>query len=395
MKRITVILLVLVLAFTLVACNNSTTTSPSADPSTSAPTSPSPSTSITPNETSTVGYLTDNVDHFKRKPYKIAVMYISTAATFIQNINDALVALGKKLNYELYVYDANNDTGAYVNQITTLADQGYDGFLVGSDEATMGRVIEVCTETGCPFLGQLTPLVNPDGSIAMDSVSLDDVNSGTEMMQWLVDNYKNYWKDQIDPAKVGCIVLDFSVVSGIHIREKNISSVFSKAFPQSASNYYLGDLVTVENGFSAEGGQKLTSSIMAAHADIKKWFVIGLVDDWAVGATRAAESMNKQDSVLVVSHQAGAFINEIKAGNVNSCYVASYAVSASEIAAAGAANLVAILDGRATAETIWPEWVPTGSKYPNLIIKGTMVTKDTYQKWLDDTSLETLTAGMK
>jgi ABC-type sugar transport system substrate-binding protein len=322
-------------------------------------------------------------------------MYLTTNAAFLHNINDALTTLGKNLlNYELFIYDANFNGDAYISQVTTLADQGTDGFIIGSDEGSMERILEVCSETGCPFVGNLTPLVNPDGSIAMGSVSMDDVKSGTMMMQWLIDNYKSYWKEPFDPAKLGCIGLPNSVISGIHIREKTISGVFSKAFPESAQNYYIGDLVTLENGFSAEGGQQMAAALMSSHADVEKWFVIGLVDDWSMGAARAAESLNKQDDTLIVSHQNDAFTKEMQSGIEKSCYVAANAISPNEIAAAEASYLITILEGRATAETIWPEWVPTGSKYPDLVVKGTMVTKDTYQQWIKDTSLETLTAGM-
>ena len=169
----------------------------------------------------------------------------------------------------------------------------------------------------------------------------------------------------------------------------------AKAFPQSAKNYFIGDLVTLENGFSAEGGQKMTAATMSAHADITKWFVIGLVDDWAVGAARAAESLKKQDSTLIVSHQSDAFIKEMQSGNTNSCYVAANAISANQIAGAGAAYLIAVLEGRGKPEMIWPEYVTAGNKYPNFVVKGTMVTKDTYQKWIKDTSIESLTAGLK
>ena len=48
-----------------------------------------------------------------------------------------------------------------------------------------------------------------------------------------------------------------------------------------------------------------------------------------------------------------------------------------------AAGLVALVDGRATLDTLWPEDVPDGAKAPCKEIQGTMVTKDTYEEFLE------------
>lgn len=145
-----------------------------------------------------------------------------------------------------------------------------------------------------------------------------------------------------------------------------------------ANNIFVGDLVSIENGFSVAGGKQMTETLMSANAEIENWFVVGLVDDWAVGATRAVESLSKEDTALVASIQADAFINEMQTASDNSSYVAACAVSTAEFTGYMAANLVAILEGRVTAETVWPEWVRLGDSYPCIDVPGTMVTKDTY-----------------
>lgn len=322
-------------------------------------------------------------------------MALNTATTYTQAINDNLAKWGTVLNYTITIYNANMDYDGYINTIEVYAEQGFDGLVIGMDDQLLPRIYEITQELKIPTIGMPTAYTDKDGHITWPSVNQDEYANGAMCMQWLADNYKNYWKDPIDETKLGLIVLDFSVVSGIHAREPGVHDVFVKAFPKAVNNYYVGDLVSVENGFSVQGGNMMTATLMSGHPEITKWFVVGLVDDWALGATRAVEALQKQADVLVVSDQVDAFINELDSGGPGDVYVAGCAVSTAELTSYCGANLVAILDGRATAETIWPEWVRSGDKYPCIDVTGTMLTKDNYKQWLTDSSFETMSAGMK
>lgn len=396
MKKVAVIILVMILAVSLMACGNvksDAEASPSASVSEAA--SPSNSPAAESNENDTIGYITDQADHFNREPFKLASLALNTSTTYTQMINDNLTKWGEVLNYDITIYNANMDYDGYINQIDVLAGQGYDGLICGVDDTLNSRVYELCKENGIAFVGGPTAFTDTEGHILWPSVNQDEYGNGAMCMDWLTENYAQYWKDSIDQATLGLIVLDFSVVSGIHAREPGVHDAFVKAFPNAANNYFTGDLVSLENGFSVAGAKQMTETIMTAHPEMKNWFVVALVDDWAVGATRAVETLNKQGNALVVSVQADAFINEIETGNTGSTYVAACAVSTAEFTGYMAANLVAILEGRATAETIWPEWVRTGDAYPCIDVPGTMITKDSYKEWLESTSFEALSAAAK
>jgi hypothetical protein len=82
----------------------------------------------------------------------------------------------------------------------------------------------------------------------------------------------------------------------------------------------------------------MTSTIISGHNEIKKWFVVGLVDDWSLGATRAIEELQKEADCLVVSDQADAFINDLNSGAKGDVYVAACAVSTAELTGYCAAN---------------------------------------------------------
>jgi hypothetical protein len=78
----------------------------------------------------------------------------------------------------------------------------------------------------------------------------------------------------------------------------------------------------------------------------------------------------------------------LESGYTGSVFVAANAISAKDFAQYCAANLVTILEGRATAETIWPEWVADGDQYPCVKVTGTMITRDTYRDFVATENIE-------
>ncbi|SHI16922.1 ABC-type sugar transport system, substrate-binding protein, contains N-terminal xre family HTH domain [Sporobacter termitidis DSM 10068] len=394
-KILSAIFAVLMIAALLVACST-TSGSPasSVSPSASEASPSADAASPSAGAEDTIGYLTDRFDHSSRAPFRIAYLCNDISWAWNAAISDALEKLGKVLNYEYTPYSASGDHDAYINEITTLADQGVQGFIVGIDDTLGGRVFEVCSELKVAFIAESTPFHDDSGKNIWLSVQQDQYNNGATATQWLIDNYKNYWKEPVDPAALGLVVLNYSIVSGINEREPGAKDTFLKAFPGAKDNYFLGDLVSMGSaGFSMQGGSDMTSSIVSAHPEIKKWFVVGLVDDWSQGAARAAETLGKTDDILISSVQADAFMNEMKTGNTDSCYVAACAVSSSEFAVDLACGVVALLEGRATAQTLWPEWQLDG--YATIKVRGIMITKATYQDFADKHTIEALVAAAK
>ena len=407
MKKTAAVVLALILALTLFSCANNSTTevapdesSTSAEVTTDTPDSSAasesetPSEDVQPSEEGTVGYVTDNVDHFNRDPYKLVSLSLNTATTYVQLINDNLENWGTILNYEISIFNANQDYDAYLNEMMVQAGTGADGFICGMDISLMPRVYELCEELGVAYVGGPTAFTNDDGHIIAPSVNQDEYGNGAMTMQWLADNYTNYWTEPVDTSKLGLIIIDFSAVDGIHARLPGANDVFVAAFPEAAENIYICDLLSHPSGFSNIAATDLTAATITAHSDIENWFVVALVDDWAVGATRAVESLGKTDCVLVASDQADAFIAEMDTGYEGSVYVGACAISTAELSGNMAACVVALLEGRVTPETIWPEWVRDGDEYACIDLPGTMITRDTYQQWLEDTSFETMSAGM-
>ena len=408
MKKIVAILLSVLLLLTLISCG--TTDSSSAEPSTSEDTTSAASDSVsgsdsssedteTPEDTetsadTTVGYITDDVDHSNRDPYKIAYLCNNLSWAWNSAISETLENISDYFNYEYTAFSANNDTDVFLTQIETYAGLEYDGLVIGTSTSVVYRAYELCQEGGVAFVAESTGFRDEEGTIIWPSVEQDQYNNGASCARWLIDNYQNYWTDEVDPATTGFVVIDYSVVEGIHERLPGAYDVMTETYPEIVDNYYYADLSPQGvTAMSADGAYQIISPILSAHPELEKWFVITLVDDWAQGATRAVESLGMEDKVLVVSNQADAFFSEMESGYTGSVYVAACAVSSTDFAINMAANLVTILEGRATAETIWPEW-QTDSDYACMKIQGTMITKDTYQEFEDTHSVDYILSTM-
>jgi hypothetical protein len=406
-KKVVSVLFAVLMIATLVTACGTTSGGPAASASPSA-SAPAPGASATPSAAApsasaaapsaetkdTTGYLTDKFDHFSREPFRIAYICNDISWAWNAAISESLEKLSKILNYEYTPFSASGDHDIYINQITTLADQGVQGFICGVDDALGSRVYEVCSELKVAFIAESTPLRDDNGKNRWLSVVQDQYNNGAMCVQWLADNYSKYWKDPIDKSKLGLLVLNFSTISGITEREPGCKDTFLKLFPEAKDNYFVGDLVTLgSTGFSMQGGNDMTSATISAHTEIQKWFVVGLVDDWAQGAARAAETLNKKADILISSVQADAFLNEMKTGNTDSSYVSACAVSSSEFAINLALGIVTVLEGRATAQTLWPEFQVDG--FAQMKVLGTMITKDTYQKFVDGHTVDAMVAAAK
>ena len=388
MKKVLLVLLVLAMVTSLAACGG--TTDPGSTPGQSAPTdsasagSPPPggqaqTTIEPPRQDVSAG----DVDHSSRDPFKIAYICNSLTWAWNNSIDQTLTKLAGVMNFEYTGWAANFDFDAYVNQIYVFADMGYDGLILGVDDALAARAYEVCKEIGiAAFVAESTAFMDENGLCIWPSVQQANYVNGVKCVDWLADNYKNYW-GEIDTSKLGLLVLDFSTVSGITERTPGAIDAFTRSFPEAAENIHVGDLLIYGvGGFSVQGGNDMAMSIFANYPEIENWFVVANVDDWASGATRAAEALQMEDHVLAVSVQADAFLNEMAAGYTGNVYVAAAAISSTEFSIRMAEALVTILDGRETAETLWPEWRDTGGQYPRYQVSGEMITRDTYQQYL-------------
>ena len=118
--------------------------------------------------------------------------------------------------------------------------------------------------------------------------------------------------------------------------------------------------------------------ILAAHPEMESWVIVGILDDYARGATRAVESAGIQDKTIVTSVGGEALVLEWDSG-YEGCWVMCNYFNALDYSKLLTPAICQVARGETTVSELWPEWNVEGSDYSAVMISGTATTKDTYQ----------------
>ncbi|MDR1590063.1 MAG: hypothetical protein LBS51_07715 [Oscillospiraceae bacterium] len=350
---------------------------PSAPPDASTPAAATPAE---PTATgSVVGrYADKSVDYFSREPYEFVYM-VNGMLVIHQLLGEALADWGGRVNYNYSEYDSGSDMNAFLTTMETYATQGYDGFFVDPDVTVAQRTAELAEDLGIPIFPVLVPMRDNDGKLITPGLHLDSIMVGGLQTQWLIDNYTNYWGD-VDPAEIGYLFLYASFNKNLVDNMVGARDKFQETWPDTfEKNYYDGDCLAL--GVSIEAGFDYTSSIFTANPDVKYWFVSSCLEDYGQGAARAAEDLNMEDRVLILSNGANTLIPDWQ-GGYDGCWVAALHYANEIFTEPIACGLVALADGRAKPEDLWPEYKQPGEKYALYVVPTVIITKDTYQDYL-------------
>ena len=411
MKKILAISLALVVMFSLFACSGKTTsdqpstaptesTAPeSTAPESTAPESAAPDESAAPTEEASsngywsgpdwiidpppphgdAGWYTDDVDWFARDPYKIAFLY-GQAFALTDMEGESFEAWSKRVNFEYAEFDGNQDNELFLNNMEVCASQGWQGMILQPD-ATIGmRVAEMANELGVAWMPGVTPMMDEDGNLMQPMVTLGTKYQADLANNWLIDNYKNYWGDiELEGPSLGYMCLTIASNPILKVVYDYSNSGIEEAYP--GVNVFEGDCINF--GISADAGYQVVSATMAAHPEIEHWFITSALEDYAQGAAQAAVSLNVEDKVLICSNGANILIPMFEQNAVGNSWVAGIYYAQDIFCEPLVCGIIAMLDGRATPESLYPEWKAPGAKYANILCDTRVVTKDTYQEYLD------------
>jgi hypothetical protein len=387
MKRAIAILLVLSAALALAACGADTAgessqspppeqsaVTPSGDGNIPENTVPTPN----PDNPSHVGYWDDPVDHFARPTYR-AVNYQVYSDESLERRNRAMNYLGKtKMNIEFELFNANGDNEKFINSLDLYRDR--DGMIIGHDYAAKKRVLEVLREMDGDFqwLNLMIPFQDDETQeLFAPAVVLDGYKIGEMSTQWLVDNYKDYW-GEVDTSKIGFIFLNLSTIDVFRPREAAAKAVWEENFPDNL--LLIGDASGQQ--ISAELVYNMITSFTTGHPEIEYWFINAAMMMFPAPAARAVETLGIADNVLITCCESYGVTDEWDAGAYGA--LVSCVASADDLLTAPAiSGLIALIDGRATQETLWEDARQEryGSKYTMYPIEIAMVTPDTYKEY--------------
>ena len=399
MKKIIALLLVLVFCLSFAACGTTSSGTPASGPANSAPASVSPAASTVPSDSpqatvpasappstkitaESMGFFSDGVDPSSRKTYNILVEY-GLPISLLVNITDAMKQYSKKLNFKLTTQCANMDLDKYVQDLQVAIDQGTDGFILCTDPSISERINEIMKAANKPYIALLTTILDDKGALLAPCINLNPKTCADATVQWLFDNYKTYWGD-IDTNKIGLISFTLSVSPDFQNRYLAAIAKFKELFPNN-SNIFTADAISSSssNPQDPQVGYDMAAAIFTAHSEIKYWFVATCLEQYAQGASRAAESLDMEKNVLVTTIGSDLLVSEWD-GGYNGCFVSCLGVSKYQYSAPAVCGLIAILDGKATSATLWADRITTGQKYATYDVNNHMITKDTYKAYFDD-----------
>ena len=403
MKKAIAILLVLVMSFALIACggdgdsgtpanSGGTSNAPSsqapAPSQSSAPAPAAPSSTgdgpvggvdihdVNPGGGS-IGYVSDDVDHWARAPYHI-VYYNYRPTNVAFQVLEAFEQLGEVYNFTVEQLTANGDADVYVNSLQTILIKEPDGLIVDITMELAPRVSEICAEYDIPIVCIFNKAEDVDGVEIIPAVVTDQFYNGRTQMTYLESVYRDYWGD-IDRSKITLLIMDWSTNMDIYNRGVGALEKFEELFP--GNTHYYGD--TAADNLSAEAGTNVSNGILSAHPEVEYWFIVGTVEDITLGTARTVENLGLEDKVLMTASGAAILPGEWDAG-YDGVWIANYAVPPFMYAGASLFGLFALIDGRATKDTLWPEHFLPGDKAPRYSINAEMMSRSNYKMYLSD-----------
>ena len=333
------------------------------------------------NGLSTVGWYSDDVDWQGRDPYKIMYIYGATMVihtTLCEAIRQDWVS---RLNIEFEQCDCNSNIDTMLTNVETYATLGYDGLMVDPDPQISERMVELCAELEMPWMPMWNPICNTEGVRIYPGVSLDSAYCGEMEIKWLEENYTRFWGD-IDTSKLGCIFIFATSNQNFIDNMDGAKAEFTAKYPEGT--FFEADTLAEANPYNTEAGYNVSGALMAAHKEIEYWFVATCLEDVGQGAARAAESQGIDDKVLVVTNGANILIPAWRDGSESgTCWVAGLHYGMNMLAEPVLCGLIALIEGRATPDNLFVEWIKPGETGANVRCDWRIVGEDEYQDYLD------------
>jgi DNA-binding LacI/PurR family transcriptional regulator len=297
-----------------------------------------------------------------------------------QMLTDSMNAFSKKLNFTLTTTTGELDADKYITNIQTMANNGeVDGFVAEIDPQVSTRINEVYQELKIPYICLFNSVRDDAGSEIMPCIGLDQKAAGATTIQWLYDNYKTYWGD-IDTTKIALLDFTFSTLPDLQARADGAIGKFKELFPKN-TQFFTAD-AAVTNTVDADSSYKAVSAIFSAHPEIEYWWVPCSIETFAQGTSRCAESLKIEDHVLITDVGSDVLCSEWQ-NSYDGCWVSCLAISNYLYAAPTVCGLIALIDGKATPESLWQKQRAPGDKCTFYQTSSQMVTKTTYKDYFN------------
>jgi ABC-type sugar transport system substrate-binding protein len=374
MKKLISILLALAVLTFVASCGKTEV------PSTSSPpvNDPAPPGGGAPADEH-VGYWDDPVDHYARDTYKI-IYYSFQSDASIDRWYDAMVRAEDHLNIKVDFQTANQDNERFNNNLELLANK-YDGMLIAHDKPTESSTKEILDSLDTPWVSFTTPFLDEKMYNHWPTIAMDGYAVGEQATQWLIDHYKDYW-GEIDLSKLGYITVTLSTLDLFYPRSDASEALFKEKIPEGL--YIEGD-VPMGSAFTAETAYNMISAYVSAHPEVEYWWINPVLMVFAPGCARAIEQLGISDNTLMTCCESQTAVTEWDSGYTGS-WVSSVGIAEPLYSCPALAGLVALIDGRATPQTLWGDTKrePYGSEYAVYPLETGMITREDYKQYFED-----------
>lgn len=332
----------------------------------------SPGTSSPPSQS---GTQPSDTGHFARDPYTISYVYGNAAPINIGFIA-ALEAFGAKMNFKVKATGADFDPAKVLEIIQTDIDVGVDGFLINVMSETYPRQHEMLMEAGIPYINLMGPYIDDQGRNMSPAVAFDGYKAGKELTEWWIANFPNFL-DGADMADIGYMVVTFTVAFEFTDRSNGAIDTYLAMHPELRDNLFVVDLIN----FGIDIAYDQVAATIAANADVGYWVIYAVAEDFAVGANRAIESLNRVDSTMVLCTGNDIAFEEWDKGATPQ-WVALIPVWKTSMMGTAAEGILALIDGSETAETLWASRRAPGDLATLFYVESEVVTRDTYKDFI-------------
>ena len=398
MKKILAIVLCLLMALSLFACGDKPSEpADSSEPPATTTQAPNTSTEPTSSEpvdnsfSGEIGMFDPDYDYSANPTYTVQYVVLATQGLY-EAFDAAFKHWASKMNINyLGMQEYGGDKDAYLSNLPTLA-KNCDGLLIDPDSLMYTRCAEILAEENCPWMGCMAPARDEEAAdkpLLNPFVGFDHYQVGAIFPPKLLEFKDKLWRD-VPIDDFGFITVDFSVAPPLHDRERGAFDTLSTLQPDMAENrYWVAD--TSINTFDVDTSSQVVSAVLSQHPEIEYWLVFAEVDDMAKGAAAALDSMGLTDNSCVMTF-GGTGLQIQWDADVQDAWRAACFLPQTIYAEPIIGALYAFMNGDATPDTLWPDWVNASDKggpdhnYASRILPYYWIEYDNYKamlKWSD------------
>lgn len=286
MKKLTALLLALVMVLSLAACGAKETT-----PETKAPEAAAPVETKAPVEEAPAAPTSLNIYgiYKSESPY-----FVNEAASIEKALNDKGAEYGIEVTW--HFLNCDGDAEKYMTQIDTAIADNADAIVTCIPDQTMSEaVVAKCEAAGVLIVACDDPLKDGDNNKLAPWFGIDAYNIGYAAGEWMADYATE--NNMTEDETVGVLYMTMNTTSSCVPRTEGEKQAMADKLSGAFDNrtYEVDYVTTMEDAYNG------ASAMIAGHPEIKSWLVMVASEQGALVVASAIENAGLADTSCVVT----------------------------------------------------------------------------------------------